>query len=421
MRKMECSMNEISNTSPSVSLPNFRHLRAFAEVAHCRSISDASTRVHLSQPAITQALAKLEEQVGARLFDRRSDGVTPTEAGTLFLTRVERALSLVRQGARDAVRLGARKGTRGFANFDQLLTTAQMKALVAVSKAGNFSLAARSIGLSQPTLHRAARDLERLSGLSLFEKTGQGILLSPSADALAQAVRLAFAELEQGFAEIEEARGVDTGRIVVGAMPLPRAFILPTAINTLLWERPEVRVSVVDGPYEDLLNGLRQGDLDLLVGALRTPIPIGDVVQEALFSDPLAVVARTGHPLAGKEKVTVEDLAAYPWVVPREGTPTRRHFTTMFGGLGEPLGLVETGSPMLIRGLLLGSERLTLISLHQIRLEERMGLLVPLDVDTRGTLRPIGVTHRRDWKPTATQSRFLECLRAAGEAARRGD
>jgi DNA-binding transcriptional LysR family regulator len=417
MRKTDWTMNENSNTP----LPNFRHLRAFSEVARCGSISDASGRVHLSQPAITQALAKLEEQVGARLFDRRSDGVAPTEAGTAFLNRVERALSLVRQGARDAVRLGARKGTRGFANFDQLLTTAQMRALVAVSKAGNFSLAARSIGLSQPTLHRAARDLERLSGLSLFEKSGQGIALSPAAEALAQAVRLAFAELEQGFAEVEESRGLDSGRIVVGAMPLPRAFILPTAINALLRERPDVKVGVVDGPYEDLLAGLRQGDLDLLVGALRTPIPIGDVVQEALFSDPLAVVARTGHPLARKETVTVEDLAAYPWVIPREGTPTRRHFTTMFGGLGEPPGLVETGSPMLIRGLLLGSERLTLISLHQIRLEERMGLLVPLNVDTRGTLRPIGVTHRRDWRPTATQSRFLECLRAAGQAARQGD
>ena len=400
-------------------IPNLRHLRAVREVAECQSISQASTVVHLSQPAITQAIAKIEAQLGVALFDRRAEGMFATEAGAVFLARVVRALDTLQGGAREAMRVGLKKGARGFANFDQLFTVVQLRALIAMSDAGNFTLAARAVGISQPSLHRAARDLERLSGLSLFQKTGQGIALTRSAQVLAQHAKLAFTELEQGFAEIAAARGIDTGRIVVGAMPLPRTFVVPQAITMLTERHPEVAVQVIDGPYDDLLHGLRHGEIDLLVGALRDPVPIDDVEQEVLFFDPLAIVARAGHPLAGRERVTLDDLEAFPWVVPRVGTPTRTHFEAMFSAAEHqpPAGLVETSSLILIRGLLLASDRLTMISAHQIRHERQAGLLTALGYDMAATKRPIGVTTRRGWRPTAVQERFLALLRDAGRAA----
>ncbi|MBP2231514.1 DNA-binding transcriptional LysR family regulator [Azospirillum agricola] len=400
-------------------LPNIRHLRAFREVARQRSISQAAERVHLSQPAITQAIAKLEAQLGTALFERRFDGMPTTTAGALFLDRVERMLEGLRSGAREAVRVGDRKAARGFADFDQLLTAAQLRALVAIANAGNFSLAARAVNIAQPSIHRAARDLERLSGLSLFTRSAAGITLTAAAKALVQHVKLAIAELEQGFAELADHLGTDQSRIVVGSMPLARTHILPTAINALAAERPEVRIQVVDGPYDDLLHGLRHGEIDVLIGALRDPVPIDDVVQETLFTDPLAVVVRAFHPLT-RRAVAPDDLAAGRWVVPRPGTPTRKHFDALFAerGLPLPAGIVEASSLQLIRGLLLGSDALTLISLHQIRHERNLGLLVPLPVELPGGERPIGLTLRRGWRPTATQDRFLSCLRDAGKQAR---
>ncbi len=396
-------------------IPNLRHLRAFREVARARNISQASERVHLSQPAITQAIAKLEDTLQAPLFERRKEGMFTTEPGAIVLVRVERALGFLERGARDALRLGQRKGGRGFERFDQLLTSAQLRALIAVSKAENFSLAARRVGISQPSLHRAARDLERLSGITLFEKVSQGIHLTPSADALVQYVNLALAELDQGFVEIEELKGTDAARIVVGTLPLARTFVLPRAINTLANNRPDVQISVIDGPYDDLLHGLRHGEIDLLIGALRDPVPIDDVVQEPLFSDQLAVTARAGHPLAAKKRLTAKQLSGYPWVVPRHGTPTREHFERMFPAADDAINLIETSSLILVRGLLLESDRLAVISAHQIRHERQEGLLVTLPVDMRGSNRPIGLTLRRDWQPTRSQQLFLDAIRAAGD------
>ncbi len=399
-------------------IPNLRHLRVFREVALSKSISKASRNAYLSQPAITQAIAKLESAVGVTLFERRSDGMFATEAGVLFLDRVERALGYLESGARETARMGQKNGARRATRFDLLLTTTQLRALVAVSNAKNFSLAARTIGISQPSLHRAARDLERLLDIPLFDKTSHGIVLTRVGELLAQHAKLMFAELEQGFSEVEELQGTDTGSIVIGSMPLARTFILPTAINALLRTHPEVRISVIDGPYVDLLHGLRHGEIDLLIGALRNPVPADDVVQEALFEDPLAVVARTGHPLAGGEPVAMSELTAYPWAVPRLGTPTRDHFEVLMQGLGPlPAPPIESSSLVLVRGLLLESDRLTLISTHQIRHEQEFGLLAPVPVDMPPILRPIGLTLRRDWRPTPTQRQFLGCLQEAGRQA----
>lgn len=398
---------------------NLRHLRAFCEVARFGSISAASTTVHLSQPAITQALAKLEIVLGVVLFVRTRSGMFTTEVGTLFMNRVERALDNIRTGARRAARVGSRSRSGGFQNFQHLVTTAQLRALIAVSEAGNFSLAARNIGLSQPSLHRMARDLERVSGLTLFVKSAQGIELTPAAQVLMQYAGLAFAELTQGLEEINAWLGLDTATLAIGTLPLPRTYVLPHAVNALGRQRPEVQVKIVDGPYGDLLDGLRHGRLDLLIGALRDPTPVDDVVQTPLFLDSLAIIARSGHPLTAGKRLALGDLTAYPWVAPRPGTPTRQHFDALFekAGLRVPTQLVETSSMVLVRELLLGSDRLTILSAYQIQYEEAQGSLCRLPFDLTHTSRPIGTTMRRDWQPTATQALFMELLRAAADVA----
>lgn len=406
---------------------NLRHLRAFSEVATKKSFSKAAQNVHLSQPAVTQAIAKLETKLDAVLFDRTGGGLYITTAGTMFLNRVNRALATLSEGAllankteraaKSAQNSAKRAKPRGFAKFDQLVTTAQLASLLAVAQAGNFSLAARNTGVSQPSLHRTARDLERLSGLTLFNKTNIGIELTPAAVVLSRHVRLAFGELDQGLEEIENWRGTDTGQIIIGTMPLARTFILPHAINALLAIRPNVTVSVIDGPYADLLQGLRQGDTDLLVGALREPLPVGDVIQEPLFHDTLAIVGRADHPLAKKTTLDLADLAQYPWIVPRRETPTRAYFDDLFQGVENwgPNHFVETSSLVLIRGLLVDSDRLTILSAHQMRHEEEQGLFRRLNFDLKGTARNIGVTSRQNWHPTQTQSLFLDLLRRAGK------
>jgi len=392
-------------------IPNIRHLRVFLEVIECKSISKASDKVFLSQSAITQAIAKLEEALSTSFFHRRSDGMFVTESGRVFASRVLRAIDMIVAGLTGAMRLGGNKNSEpGY--LLQMLTTTQLRALIAVSEAQNFSIAGRNLGLSQSSLHRAARELESLLQVVLFEKTSTGIISSKSARVLAEASKLAFSEIAQGLDEVNSIHDRAIGRIVIGVMPLARASILPKAIIQFSNQYPDFKIKVTEGPYDDLLYHLRQGGVDLLIGALRFPPPSDDVTQTELFSSSVTIVARPDHPLCHTEQVDIAALTLYPWVIPPKGTPTRTIFESTFieAGLEVPQRLVETGSHILMRALLLGSDRLTMISEHQIQHELDLGVIKTVQCELADAFRPIGITARTNWQPTAPQAAFIALL-----------
>lgn len=398
----------------SIQIPNLRHLRVFLEVAKCHSISQAAPKVFLSQPAITQALAKLERQLETELFERHSDGMYLTSEGKVYFNRVSRCTNYIEQGLKDAMKRHKEEGAPA-SKVIALLTTTQLRALMAVSDVENFTIASRNIGVSQSSLHRSARELEQLIGITLFEKTNTGIATTKAAKALCTASKLGFAEIYQAYYEISALQSREVGKIVVGSMPLARTSILPTAINQFAEQHPNVQLAILDAPYSDLLNHLRHGELDFLIGALRFPAPADDIEQEELLSPHLTVVGRQGHPLENEPFITPEMLASYPWVVPRHGAPTRDFFDTLFNdhGVEQPSNIVETTSQILIRELLLGSDRLTMISSHQIERERSLGLLRTFPYSLKHTRRPIGITTRKNWQPTPAQQAFLTMLRDA--------
>lgn len=399
--------------------PNVRHLQAVQQVAALNRINLAADAVHLSQPAVTQAVAKLEQTLSARLFDRRPEGMFLTEIGEIFLARVIRALDLLKDGERQARKRAPRPAPAGRRDFHRLTTAVQLRALIAVAQTGNFSHAARELGVSQPAVHRAARDLERLSGLSFFEPVRRGVMLTPAAEAFAHHVRLANAEIRQGQFEVSEFLGRDSTRIAVGSMPLSRTTILPAAIDQLLREsNGQLQLQCVDGAYSTLLRDLRFGDLDLLIGALRDPLPAEDVVQEELFSDTLSVVAARTHPLAGKQGLTLEDTLDYPWIAPPLPTPSGTYLyeRLQIPQLPDTPVRVVANSLVLVRGLMMRGDYVTIMSRKQIEVEQEYGILAPLPIELPESARPIGLTYRANWRPTPTQARFLDLIRAQVKA-----
>jgi LysR family transcriptional regulator, regulator for genes of the gallate degradation pathway len=212
--------------------------------------------------------------------------------------------------------------------------------------------------------------------------------------------------------EVSEALGREVGQIVIGAMPLSRSFILPKAIAHYRARRPRLLIRVLDGRYADLLGGLRRGEIDFLIGALRDPPPIADVEQTLLFEDSLVLVARPGHPLAAAATVTLDDLAGFPWVVAGPGTPARAHFDRLTAPLADrtPDGIVETADFILMRELLLASNYLGCISHLQAEAEIAKELIAQLAFELPGTSRPIGITTRLGWGPTPSQSEFPALL-----------
>jgi LysR family transcriptional regulator of gallate degradation len=396
--------------------PNVRHLMLFDQVVRRGSVSAAARAAHLSQPAVTQAVAQIEAALGARLLHRSYSGLELTGAGRAAAQRVERALGMLRE-ALGAVR--TRSDDAAYEDVMRGITSTQLRALIAVVEEGAFARAARRAGCARAAVHRAARQLERSLGTELFEVTSFGVRPTREAEKLALRTRLAFAEIAQAQAEVAAAQGTGSGSTVIGAMPLARSVLVARAVLEFAAARPEHGISILDGPYESMLGALRRGSADVLVGALRDPIPYEDIVQEHLFDDPLAIVAGAQHPLAARGAPTLAALSRFPWIAPRRDSPLRRHFDALVGRLNikRTVAPIECNSLVAARSMLLASDRLMLSSEHQIHHELATGQLVALPHPFGTVIRSIGLTVRRDWRPTQVQAQLVEGLRRHARAA----
>ena len=399
---------------PLRAKPNLRHLVLFDSVVRRGSVSAAARAAHLSQPAVTQAIAHIESALGARLLRRSYAGLEQTELGKAAAQRVERALQMLREAV-TAVRA---RPANGSAEALGGITSTQLDALIAVVEEGAFARAARRAGRARAAVHRAARQLERTLGTALFEVTSFGVRPTREAEKLALRARLAFAEILQAQAEIATAAGTGSGATTIGAMPLARSVLVARAVLEFAAVRPEHGISILDGPYESMLGALRRGLADVLVGALREPVPHEDILQEHLFDDPLAIVVGAQHALAGRGTPTLAALARFPWIAPRRASPLRRHFDALVSRLEleRAVAPIECNSLVAARSMLIASDRLMLLSEHQIQHEIATGQLVALPHPLGPVTRSIGLTVRRDWRPTEVQAQLVEGLRRHARA-----
>lgn len=380
----------------------------------------AASEMYISQPAVTQAILNLEGEYGQTFFERASEGMLLTEVGEIFVRRAERALIELARGCGTS---GVGSEAFGASGASRFLTTTRLRAVIALADNGSFEIAARSLQTSRASIQRTVRTLEEDFGEKLFLRSGSGVRFSDSAIRLARAAKLAVRELEHAQEELEHFIGEKVGRMTIGSLPLSLVEVVPLALMRLLDQLPDLSVRVVEGPYRHQLSRLLNGDLDMMVGALRDPAPCAEVRQRPLFTDQLYVAVRRGHPLTRLDRLTLSDTIGYSWVIPPKGTPTRALFNKAFRrrALAEPKRLLEVSSQASLRYVLCGSNRVSLVSRRQIRFEEEAGFLTVLPIDLPEASRVIGLTTRIDWEASLAQKSFIAELERVAEEYKQDD
>ncbi|MCT7378148.1 LysR substrate-binding domain-containing protein [Chelativorans salis] len=396
-------------TRPVEAFPNLRHLWAFLEVGCLNSMNKAAAVMNLSQPALTQAITRIERAFSEEFFTRHPTGMHPTRAGERALRRIRRAFD-----ALSAALVDLDFAPTAAPRPDLLLTSSQLAALGALVRTTGQEAAARGIGVTPPSLVRNLRGLENRLGRTLLLRDGSQIRLSALGTRLARGACLAERELELLREELDLDRGMTRGRLSVGALPLARPYVAAKPLVTIALRHPAIKVRLVEGAYPPLLEALRNGDIDILLGTLRQPPPFDDVVEHVLADDMLCVVGRTDHPLAGHPAPGVAEFRKYPWIAPRQGSPARQEFDAIFGaGQPSPPQMMEVASHVAVRAILHESDALALVSRRQIRYEEASNQLAVLSTTLAGALRRIGYTLRSDCEPTPVQQEFLAEVAAA--------
>ncbi|HTM78429.1 MAG TPA: LysR family transcriptional regulator [Devosia sp.] len=386
-----------------------RHLRAFEAIASLGSMSAAADAIHLSQPALSQAVAGLEATFGTVLLQRTPTGSFLTAEGRILLVRVQRALRRIEEAVQEAAEAG-----RSSMSSDPVsvrnVTATQMYALLAVDEHGSFTAAGKALGISQSAINRSIRDLETNLRRALCMRTAIGKACNRVGARLARQLRLARQEIRYGEEELAAARGEIHGSIRIGILPLGASQLLSQALSRLAEDYPLMHATILESPYEALYAWLTSGHIDLIIGTLRPVTPGPEVIEYPLFDDPYCLVARRQHPLEAKKAIGYADLGGFEWILPRFDTPRRKALDNLLAQVDAPRTNIETSSMVTTRDLLMNSDRITLLSKDQVLFEEQLGILWSLPMELPNAQRVIGYTTRSDWLPTELQRAFITRL-----------
>jgi LysR family hydrogen peroxide-inducible transcriptional activator len=198
------------------------------------------------------------------------------------------------------------------------MTLTELKYIVAVARAKHFGHAAESCFVAQPTLSVAIKKLEDELGVTLFERGGSEVSVTPlGAQIVAQAERV----LEQTAAIKELAKQnkdplagplrLDGGGLLQDALGLGviytiGPYLLPPLVKNLIDKVPQMPLVLQENFTVKLLELLRQGELDAAIMAL--PLPEHGMSVQALYDEPFVVAMPHHHPWASRKAISAEDL-----------------------------------------------------------------------------------------------------------------
>lgn len=293
------------------------------------------------------------------------------------------------------------------------LTVRHMRMVEAIAAERTIARAAERLNLTQSAVTKGLQEIESLVGIVLFERTNRGVAPTRAGIILAEDSRSILAQMQHAEQHLNDLREGTGGRVAIGTLLSASADLLPRAIIKVRHDNPRLTVKVVAGTDDILMPALRAGELDMLIGRLSERFRPDDVHQEVLLSDTAVVVVRQVHPLAQKEHVTLADLSDWEWILPPQETNLRMQLERSLSevGLPKPRAAVVSVSPLINRGLLLGSDYLNVLPYQVARSEAAADRLVVLPVDLPATRGFIGVTTLRNTSLSAPAERLLSTLR----------
>lgn len=401
---------------PGVLARHLTRLRSVVAVCRAGSTAQAAALLPLSQSAIARSIRRLEDELGFPIFEREARGMLPTAEGRILAHRAARAVTQLEQAQVEAVRWSEEGGAAGpvrQSNFARACSYRHLTSYISFCETGNELAAAKRLGVSQPAVSQALRQMEYALGVRLFQRSTRGMRLTESGEAVLRRTKLALNEFRLAEEDLSALRGQMGGRIIVGSLPLSSGVLVPRSVDRLLAKQPDLRVTIVDGTYDALLSQLLHADIDVIVGAIR-PLPIShEIIQEPLFTDTLSVVARHNHPLLRESLRGLRDLTDASWIAPLARTPARDAFERAFAadGVSAPQAALEANSAMVVQALLMDSDRLALLSRRQVLPGVSAGLLAVMPVEVNDTTREIGVAMRKDAEPGVGLRLFVDEMR----------
>lgn len=207
----------------------------------------------------------------------------------------------------------------------------QLRIFMLAAEQGSIRGAARLLHLTQPAVTRAVRELEAHVGMALVHRSVKGVELTESGRVLLQRARVIFEEARRAQDELRQMRDGAGGRVDMACSSIVGVTILPPALKAFRARMPQVEIALSEAALPFSKDELALGRLDFAVLHEFADGADDGFARMPLFESPLAIIARTGHPLRRADSIAALRTATwlFPGTMRSGGNPvlaTFKHF-----------------------------------------------------------------------------------------------
>jgi DNA-binding transcriptional LysR family regulator len=189
-----------------------------------------------------------------------------------------------------------------------------LRHLVAIVETGGIRPAARVVHVSPSSVQRSVKALEDRFGVTLFERRGRSLRLTPHGARALEEARSVLAAFDGLGARIEDLDGLETGSLRVGVGVPVTQRLLPRLGKRLLRDLPSVELSTRISDVTRLLPDLLGGKLDVVIAAEAPLLLQRDLEVVPVYRDEATWFVREGHPLLAKRRPALADFAGFPLI-----------------------------------------------------------------------------------------------------------
>jgi LysR family transcriptional regulator of abg operon len=295
-----------------------------------------------------------------------------------------------------------------------------VSAMVAVADTGSLRAAANRLGVSQPAVTKAIREIETIMGVALLQKTVRGSVPTDAGRIFLIRARSIVEEMRRAKEEMSHVAGVRDGSVTVG-LSVGAALLSGGAIETFMRSYPQVRVCVIESLFDQLVSGVRQGRLDFSVGGLPSAEIEDRLRVETLFQNRIVPAVRHNHPLVGARSFA--ELTGCDWAITNDD-PTyvsnmAKHFATL--GLPPPRIRLRCESYFTLLQLVPRTDLVVAISHTLLRHPITAEHLRPIDVKDPCPTTRFALVRKADVPLTPHANALAHFIAAAAADIRRQD
>jgi DNA-binding transcriptional LysR family regulator len=198
----------------------------------------------------------------------------------------------------------------------------KLRGFHAVVQHGGFTAAARKLLLTQPTMSLQVKALEKELGIQLLERDAKGVTLTREGEVLFGLASKLFEKEHEIDTLFRDSARLEPARLTIATNQSIAAHILPPRLEAFASRFPKVEINIHNLRTGDILASVRDGSTDLGIILIDPGVPW--LTSRKVLPYEMVLVTPRDHPLSKRRRITLSDVAKYPFISYTKDTETRR-------------------------------------------------------------------------------------------------